>query len=236
MSWSSWSSWQLNWMPACRRLRATPPVRHLLPPARRGGGGDPASRTWARVTAKTQVDGEGSSHLLVLPIESAAVLSLGVRNDGVRGRCGQVGSRVGVVGGVGERLKPRLLSQRGCERQSCSGVGKVRSDAVADDKEGSDTRLLLRLVLIQRHRREAPGMAQLRHHRWSVAAGRRERWCVDPGRHPAQEGSRPVDGDAPLKSRPKPCTAREAPRVRLARDQCLPTWALLAGSLGKAMI
>ena len=32
-----------------------------------------------------------------------------------------------------------------------------------------------------------------------------------------------------------PCTAREAPRVRLARDQCLP-WALLTGSLGKAMI
>jgi len=29
---------------------------------------------------------------------------------------------------------------------------------------------------------------------------------------------------------------REAPRVRLARDQCLPTWALLTGSLGKAMI
>ena len=30
--------------------------------------------------------------------------------------------------------------------------------------------------------------------------------------------------------------ARDNPRVRLARDQCIPAWALLAGGLGKAKI
>ena len=30
--------------------------------------------------------------------------------------------------------------------------------------------------------------------------------------------------------------ARDNPRVRLARDQCIPAWALLTGGLGKAKI
>ena len=33
-----------------------------------------------------------------------------------------------------------------------------------------------------------------------------------------------------------PLTACEAPRGRLARDQCIPAWALLAGGLGKPMM
>ena len=31
-------------------------------------------------------------------------------------------------------------------------------------------------------------------------------------------------------------SARDNPRVRLARDQCIPAWALLTGGLGKAKI
>ena len=31
-------------------------------------------------------------------------------------------------------------------------------------------------------------------------------------------------------------SARGNPRVRLARDQCIPAWALLTGGLGKAKI
>ena len=46
------------------------------------------------------------------------------------------------------------------------------------------------------------------------------------------DGAAQIEGDKLISD----LSARGNPRVRLARDQCIPAWALLTGGLGKAKI